>query len=88
MPWIAGLYALACQVDPDITPAVFSNQALATGRTIRIKKDALELDFGTFADPIRLIELLIETPRKAPPSKQTPAPRARGSWPGPANPAT
>jgi len=32
-PYLAGLYALACQVDPDITPELFWETALATGTT-------------------------------------------------------
>ena len=31
IPWIAGLYALACQTRPDITPELFWKTALATG---------------------------------------------------------
>ncbi len=34
VPWAAGLYALACQVDPDITPQVFWSKALETGDAI------------------------------------------------------
>jgi hypothetical protein len=30
-PYLAGLYALACQVDPDITPELFWKKALETG---------------------------------------------------------
>lgn len=31
IPWIAGLYALACQARPDVTPELFWTTALATG---------------------------------------------------------
>jgi len=58
VPWISGLYALACQVKPDLTPEVFWAEALKTGRTIRIKHGTEELDFGTIADPVALIESL------------------------------
>lgn len=34
VPWAAGLYALACQVKPDITPEVFWAKALETGDTL------------------------------------------------------
>jgi hypothetical protein len=34
IPWIAGLYALACQVDSSITPDRFWATALRTGKTI------------------------------------------------------
>jgi hypothetical protein len=33
-PWIAGLYALACQVDPGVTPELFWKTALETGDSI------------------------------------------------------
>jgi hypothetical protein len=33
-PWIAGLYALACQIDPGITPDVFWKAALDTGDSL------------------------------------------------------
>jgi len=36
-PYIAGIYALAAQVDPDITPERFWNLALKTGRTIELE---------------------------------------------------
>jgi hypothetical protein len=55
VPWIAGLYALACQVDPDITPEVFWARALETGRIIHVNKETRSCEFGTIVDPIRLI---------------------------------
>jgi len=33
-PWIAGLYALACQVDPGVTPEAFWKAALETGDSV------------------------------------------------------
>jgi Subtilase family len=33
-PWLAGLYALACQVDPGLTPEVFWKAALDTGAAV------------------------------------------------------
>ncbi len=35
--YIAGLYALACQADPDITLQVFWKKALETGDTVAVK---------------------------------------------------
>ena len=58
VPWISGLYALACQVNPGITPDQFWTAALKTGKTIRLQHQAEEIDFGTIADPIRLIQEL------------------------------
>jgi len=36
IPYIAGLYALACQVKPDLTPEVFWAQALQTGDSVEL----------------------------------------------------
>jgi hypothetical protein len=47
VPYVAGLYALACQVKPDITPQIFWQKIFAT--SIRIK------DVGTVADPVKFI---------------------------------
>ena len=58
VPWISGLYALACQVKPDITPEAFWSAALKTGKTIRLKHEAEEIEFGTIADPVALVESL------------------------------
>ena len=55
---VAGLYALACQVHPDVTPAEFWQEALRTGRTIQLNHDGEPMEFGTIADPVRLIEAL------------------------------
>lgn len=51
IPYIAGLYALACQVKPDITPEIFWDKALETG---------VEVDFSTgkIVDSLALIEEL------------------------------
>jgi len=56
-PYIAGLYALACQVKPDITPEVFWRAAMATGAPMPVKTE-----WATYAgkrvNPVRLIESL------------------------------
>jgi len=36
IPYIAGLYALAAQVDPEIPPERFWSLAMETGRTIEL----------------------------------------------------
>jgi hypothetical protein len=61
VPWIAGLYALACQVEPEITPEIFWAKALKTGRTIRLRGQGEDIDFGTLADPVALISELRES---------------------------
>lgn len=57
LPQIAGLYALACEVKPDITPDVFWRAALATGDPMPV-----EAGWATYAgkrvNPARLIESL------------------------------
>ncbi len=58
VPWIAGLYALACQVDPAMTPERFWAAALKTGQPIRCRHGDEEVDFGTIANPAALIKSL------------------------------
>jgi hypothetical protein len=55
IPYIAGLYALAAQVDPAITPERFWPLAMKTGRTIKLKYGDEEIPFGPIADPAALI---------------------------------
>ncbi|MBP1659768.1 MAG: hypothetical protein H6P95_960, partial [Candidatus Aminicenantes bacterium] len=57
MPYIAGLYALACQVDPDITPEAFWKVALATGDPVPAKSDARTYG-AKRVNPSRLIAAL------------------------------
>ncbi len=58
IPYIAGLYALAAQVDPGITPERFWERAMATGDSVRRKVSGAEVDFGPIVNPRRLIEAL------------------------------
>jgi hypothetical protein len=58
VPWIAGLYALGCQVQPDLTPETFWAEALRTGHTIQVRRGDAEVAFGTLADPVALINAL------------------------------
>jgi hypothetical protein len=57
LPQIAGLYALACEARPDITPDAFWRAALATGDPMPV-----DTEWATYAgkrvDPARLIESL------------------------------
>ena len=55
MPYIAGLYALAAQVDPKITPDRFWELAMKTGRTTRVKRGEQEYSLGPIVDPVALI---------------------------------
>ncbi len=58
IPYIAGLYALSAQVDPDITPEEFWALALSTGQTAIIEQDDVIYSLGPIVDPVALIEEL------------------------------
>ena len=58
IPYIAGLYALSCQVDPNITPEIFWKKALDTGSIIDIKENGKIYKLGKVVDPIKLIKSL------------------------------
>jgi hypothetical protein len=58
IPYIAGVYALAAQVKPDISPDVFWSTALQTGRTIEISHEGKQYSFGVILDPVALIHTL------------------------------
>ena len=57
-PYIAGLYAIVCQVKPDATPESFWKAALATGDTVTFSRDGRTCDFGKIVNPARLIGAL------------------------------
>jgi len=58
IPYIAGMYALAVQVDPTITPDRFWSLALETGRTIELKHDGQTIPLGPILDPVALMDAL------------------------------
>jgi subtilisin family serine protease len=58
IPYIAGLYALACQVNPEITPERFWSLAMETRRTIELKHDGETIPLGPIVDPVALIGAL------------------------------
>lgn len=57
VPYVAGLYALACQVKPDITPNIFWNEAFLTGDTISVNTSEKQ-ELGKIINPVKLIEKL------------------------------
>ena len=57
-PYVAGVYALACQVDPGITPEKFWSTALQTGRTTQVVHNGEPVSFGVILDPQALIAAL------------------------------
>lgn len=58
VPYLAGMYALAVQIDPEVTPEKFWATALETGRTIQIEHDGRIYSFGKILDPQALIAAL------------------------------
>lgn len=55
IPYIAGMYALAAQVQPGITPDHFWSLAMETGRVIQLQHDGQTVPFGPILDPMALI---------------------------------
>jgi hypothetical protein len=55
VPYIAGVYALAVQADPVITPERFWTLAARTGRTIEVQRSGQRKPLGPIVDPVRLI---------------------------------
>jgi subtilisin family serine protease len=66
IPYLAGMYALAAQVKPDVTPDEFWRAALATGRTIPLTHAGATRPFGPILDPAALLQALGGPP--APPA--------------------
>ena len=58
IPYIAGVYALAAQVDPAITPERFWSLALETGQTIEINLGGEAIPLGPIVDPVALMDAL------------------------------
>jgi hypothetical protein len=58
IPYIAGMYALACQVDPSITPEHFWELAMETGQTVTINHEGKSYSLGPILDPVALITAL------------------------------
>lgn len=57
-PYIAGLYALACQVKPSVTPQEFWKAALETGDTVQVTKNGVKYPLGKIVNPAKLIARL------------------------------
>ena len=58
IPYLAGMYALAVQVDPAITPERFWALAMETGRTIEVDHEGQAVPLGPILDPVALIQTL------------------------------
>jgi membrane protease YdiL (CAAX protease family) len=55
IPYIAGVYALAAQVNPGITPQTFWDLAIRTGRTNMLRRGSEAIPFGPIIDPQAII---------------------------------
>ncbi len=61
VPYLAGTYALACQVNPEITYDKFVDIAYSTGETIMLKNsEGTEYKFEKIINPVKLIEKIKE----------------------------
>jgi subtilisin family serine protease len=58
VPYLAGIYALAVQVNPKITPEEFWETAMNTGKTLQVQRDGKAHELGVILDPQALIEAL------------------------------
>lgn len=58
VPYIAGLYVLACQVNPEVTPELFWETALETGHYVKIDDDRGTSHTGKIINPSKLYAAL------------------------------
>jgi subtilisin family serine protease len=56
--YLTGMYGLAVQIKPDITPEEFWAKALATGKTTQVLHNGKEYPLGMILDPQALIEAI------------------------------
>lgn len=61
VPYLAGVYVLACQQKNDITPQQFWNDALKTGDSVEIVKDSKSYMLKKIINPQKLISLYSKT---------------------------
>lgn len=58
VPYIAGVYALACQADSTMTPTRFWELAVKTGDTISVDHDGVQWPLGSIVNPNALMDKL------------------------------
>jgi len=58
IPYISGVYTLACQVYPEITPSLFWEMALSTGYDIKQMDSEFEGKTVKIINPVNLIKEL------------------------------
>ena len=61
IPYIAGLYALACQVKPDVTPDEFWEAGLSTGDQVVLTQSGQSMLLSKIINPEKLIRELSES---------------------------
>lgn len=59
IPYIAGLYALASQVAPNVTPDLFWAAALKTGTSLEIPRDGKTYVLEKIVNPVALVDELV-----------------------------
>lgn len=57
-PWLAGMYALCLQVDPDLTPIEFLQTAIETGTSVSVPVNGKEYNLSKIINPIGIINHL------------------------------
>ena len=58
IPYIAGAYALACQVEPKVTPDRFWQIAMKTGKTVGVQNGGKSYSLGPIIDLVALVDAL------------------------------
>lgn len=58
IPYIAGLYVLACQVKPDVEPETFWRAAISSGNTLEMEREKNRYCLGQIVNPEALIRQL------------------------------
>lgn len=62
VPYVAGLFALACQVKPDVTFEAFVQAAKETARPVSISHEGRDYPYGKVVDPAALLQVLQSQP--------------------------
>lgn len=73
VPWVAGLYALACQADPAVAPDIFWAYARGTAHVVQVE-EGKQVSSYSIIDPKGLLEALHHG--RSVPKQAEPTPRA------------
>ncbi|MGL9731221.1 S8 family serine peptidase [Enterococcus sp. DIV0756] len=58
VPYIAGLYALSCQVNPEVTPEVFLEKLIASSSSLTVDNEGKTFEMKYVVNPVALIQSL------------------------------